>query len=68
MSGTCDGTPRSWRRGARPSSTRSQALDVADFRAALRNGDENHPPLAVTSVGRAVVAVRGLHASRAPRA
>ena len=38
------------------------AVDVAEFRAALRTGDENHPPLAVTSVGRAVVAVRGLHA------
>jgi integrase/recombinase XerD len=37
-------------------------LDVAEFRAALRTGDEHHPPLAVTSVGRAVVAVRGLHA------
>jgi len=38
------------------------SLDVAEFRAALRVGDEDHPPLAVTSVGRAVVAVRGLHA------
>jgi integrase/recombinase XerD len=38
------------------------SLDVAEFRAALRTGDESHPPLAVTSVGRAVVAVRGLHA------
>ena len=37
-------------------------LDVAEFRAALRAGDEDHPPLAVSSVGRAVVAVRGLHA------
>ncbi|HXT87887.1 MAG TPA: site-specific tyrosine recombinase XerD [Trebonia sp.] len=37
-------------------------LDVAEFRAALRAGDEEHPPLAVSSVGRAVVAVRGLHA------
>jgi integrase/recombinase XerD len=37
-------------------------LDVAEFRAALRTGDESHPPLATTSVGRAVVAVRGLHA------
>jgi integrase/recombinase XerD len=36
-------------------------LDVAEFRAALRTGDEGHPPLAVSSVGRAVVAVRGLH-------
>jgi integrase/recombinase XerD len=38
------------------------ALDVAEFRGALRAGDEEHPPLAVSSVGRAVVAVRGLHA------
>jgi integrase/recombinase XerD len=37
-------------------------LDVAEFRAALRTGDDDHPPLAVSSVGRAVVAVRGLHA------
>jgi integrase/recombinase XerD len=37
-------------------------LDVAEFRAALHDGDEEHPPLAVSSVGRAVVAVRGLHA------
>ena len=37
------------------------ALDVAEFRAALRTGDDEHPPLAVSSVGRAVVAVRGLH-------
>ena len=37
-------------------------LDVAEFRAALRDGDDEHPPLAVSSVGRAVVAVRGLHA------
>src|SRR6202044_4118694 len=38
------------------------SLDVAEFRAALRTGDEEHPPLAVSSVGRAVVAGRGLHA------
>jgi integrase/recombinase XerD len=36
--------------------------DVADFLAGLREGDENHPPLAASSAGRAVVAVRGLHA------
>jgi integrase/recombinase XerD len=36
--------------------------DVAEFRGALRAGDEAHPPLAVSSVGRAVVAVRGMHA------
>ena len=38
------------------------AVDVAEFRAALRTGDDDHPPLATSSVGRAVVAVRGLHA------
>jgi len=36
--------------------------DVADFLAGLREGDEDHPPLAASSAGRAVVAVRGLHA------
>ncbi len=36
--------------------------DVADFLAGLREGDETHPPLAASSAGRAVVAVRGLHA------
>ena len=38
------------------------ALDVAEFRGALATGDEEHPPLSVSSIGRAVVAVRGLHA------
>jgi integrase/recombinase XerD len=36
--------------------------DVADYLAALREGDEDHPPLAASSAGRAVVSVRGLHA------
>jgi integrase/recombinase XerD len=36
--------------------------DVAGFLAGLREGDEDHPPLAASSAGRAVVAVRGLHA------
>ncbi len=36
--------------------------DVAAFLAALRTGDERHPPLSASSAGRAVVAVRGLHA------
>jgi integrase/recombinase XerD len=35
---------------------------VADFLAGLRAGDDEHPPLAASSAGRAVVAVRGLHA------
>ena len=36
--------------------------DVADHLALLREGDEGHAPLAASSAGRAVVAVRGLHA------
>jgi integrase/recombinase XerD len=36
--------------------------DVADFLAGLREGDGDHKPLAASSAGRAVVAVRGLHA------
>jgi integrase/recombinase XerD len=36
--------------------------DVTAFLAGLRAGDEEHPPLAASSAGRAVVAVRGLHA------
>ncbi|WP_205729998.1 site-specific tyrosine recombinase XerD [Blastococcus sp. TF02-8] len=35
--------------------------DVSGFLAALRTGDEDHPPLSATSAARAVVAVRGLH-------
>ena len=35
--------------------------DVAGFLAALRQGDDAHPPLSATSAARAVVAVRGLH-------
>ena len=34
---------------------------VAEFLVALRRGDDEHPPLATSSAGRAVVAVRGLH-------
>jgi integrase/recombinase XerD len=36
--------------------------DVADFLASLREGEAGHPPLAASSAGRAVIAVRGLHA------
>jgi integrase/recombinase XerD len=36
--------------------------DVAAFLAGLREGDGEHLPLAASSAGRAVVAVRGLHA------
>jgi integrase/recombinase XerD len=35
--------------------------DVAAFLAALRQGDERHPPLSAGSAARTVVAVRGLH-------
>jgi integrase/recombinase XerD len=38
------------------------ARDVAGFLASLREGDGEHPPLAVSSAGRAAAAVRGLHA------
>jgi integrase/recombinase XerD len=38
------------------------AADVADYLASLREGDEEHAPLAVSSAARAVIAVRGLHA------
>jgi len=35
--------------------------DVAAFLAALRRGDDHHPPLSATSAARTIVAVRGLH-------
>ena len=35
--------------------------DVSEFLAALRRGDEEHPPLRASSAARAVVAARGLH-------
>jgi integrase/recombinase XerD len=37
------------------------AADVAGHLAALREGDQEHPPLAAASAARAVSAVRGLH-------
>ena len=36
--------------------------DVAGYLAGLQEGDGDHPPLAASSAGRAVVSVRGLHA------
>lgn len=36
--------------------------EVTGYLARLREGDAAHPPLAASSAGRAVVAVRGLHA------
>ena len=38
------------------------AADVAEFLATLREGDDEHAALAVSSAARAVIAVRGLHA------
>jgi integrase/recombinase XerD len=38
------------------------SADIAAFLAGLREGDAEHTPLAASSAGRAVVAVRGLHA------
>jgi len=35
--------------------------DVAEFLAAIREGDDSHKPLVAASAGRAVIAVRGLH-------
>lgn len=35
--------------------------DVLAFLAALRTGDDDHPPLGASSAARAVVAVRGFH-------
>jgi len=34
---------------------------VVDFLMALREGDQDHPPLSAASAGRTVVAVRGFH-------
>ena len=42
-----------------PSTVRES--DIADFLVALRQGDADHRPLAASSAGRAVVAVRGFH-------
>jgi integrase/recombinase XerD len=36
--------------------------DIASYVAGLREGDADHPPLAASSAGRAMAAVRGLHA------
>lgn len=35
--------------------------DVSEFLAALRTGDDDHPPLSTSSAARALIAVRGLH-------
>jgi integrase/recombinase XerD len=41
--------------------TRITAADVSSFGMALREGDDEHGPLAPSSAARALVAVRGLH-------
>ncbi|GGF35320.1 tyrosine recombinase XerD [Marmoricola endophyticus] len=38
-----------------------QETTVTEFLMALREGDDEHPPLSASSAGRAVVAVRGFH-------
>ena len=38
------------------------STDIASYLASLREGDADHPPLAASSAGRAMAAVRGLHA------
>jgi integrase/recombinase XerD len=38
-----------------------QSAQVSAFLAALREGDDRHPPLSAASSARALVAVRGLH-------
>ena len=38
------------------------SADIASYLAGLRAGDADHPPLAASSAGRAMAAVRGLHA------
>jgi integrase/recombinase XerD len=40
---------------------RISEAEVTAFGAALREGDDEHPPLAASSAARALVAVRGLH-------
>ena len=39
-----------------------EPADIAEFLASLREGDDDHESLAVSSAARAVIAVRGLHA------
>jgi integrase/recombinase XerD len=71
--GLADNTIESYRRDLRryekvlaargkASLTDVVAADVTNFLAELREGDEEHQPLAISSAGRAVIAVRGMHA------
>ncbi|HEY8730238.1 MAG TPA: site-specific tyrosine recombinase XerD [Acidothermaceae bacterium] len=48
-------------RSGRAEVTDITELDVADFLAALRQGDDMHQPLGATSAARTIVAVRGFH-------
>lgn len=70
--GLAANTLTSYRRDLRRYSAHLHAADVHDVRAvgethvlgfvaALRTGDDEHPPLGAASTGRAVVAVRGFH-------
>jgi integrase/recombinase XerD len=70
--GTARNTLDSYARDLRRYAAHLAAGGVADFRritenevtafgAALREGDDEHPPLAASSAARALVAVRGLH-------
>jgi len=70
--GLADNTLRSYRRDlrrydaflagiGRTDPARITEQDVEAFGAALRTGDEEHPPLGASSVARTVVAVRGFH-------
>jgi len=70
--GLADNTLKSYRRDLRRyleflDSRKITDLDevteavVVDFLMALREGDQDHPPLSAASAGRTVVAVRGFH-------
>jgi integrase/recombinase XerD len=48
-------------RSGLPNLAAVQPRRVASYLASLREGDDDHPPLAATSAARAVSAVRGLH-------
>ena len=65
--GTCAATSRSCAARGIDEPARIAEADVADFLAALRSGDAEHPPLAAASAARTVVAVRGLHRFAAAR-
>ncbi|MGH3445685.1 MAG: site-specific tyrosine recombinase XerD, partial [Nocardioidaceae bacterium] len=70
--GLADNTLKSYRRDLRRYTahlagrgiedlTNVREADVSDFLVALREGDQDHPPLAAGSAARTVVAVRGFH-------